>query len=83
MPGKARLFHVHRLKSSIVLTFGVKLPGSTSYALMRKQKSRSTRYWRGLRGCTMNMPIIPIAICVISSACGWYMNVPDFVSRNS
>jgi hypothetical protein len=28
--GKTRLFQVHRLKSSIVLTRGVKLPGSMS-----------------------------------------------------
>jgi len=30
MPGKARLFQVHRLKSSMVLTCGVALPGSMS-----------------------------------------------------
>jgi hypothetical protein len=30
MPGKARLFQVHRLKSSMVLTLGVALPGSMS-----------------------------------------------------
>ncbi len=30
MPGNARLFQVHRLKSSIVLTRGVALPGSMS-----------------------------------------------------
>ena len=27
----------------------------------------------------MNVPIIPIAICTISSACGWYVNVPLFL----
>ena len=30
MPGKMRLFQVHRLKSSIVITLGVALPGSMS-----------------------------------------------------
>ena len=30
MPGKARLFQVHRLKSSMVLTLGVLAPGSMS-----------------------------------------------------
>ncbi len=30
MPGKARLFQVQRLKSSMVLIFGVALPGSMS-----------------------------------------------------
>ena len=30
MPGKMRLFQLHRLKSSIVMIFGVKLPGSMS-----------------------------------------------------
>ena len=28
-------------------------------------------------------PIMPIAICTISPECGWYMNVPLFVSANS
>ena len=31
----------------------------------------------------MNKPIMPIAICVISSACGWYMKVPERCSTNS
>ena len=30
MPGKALLFQVHRLKSSMVFTLGVALPGSMS-----------------------------------------------------
>ena len=30
MPGNTRLLKVHRLKSSMVLTFGVMLPGSMS-----------------------------------------------------
>ena len=42
MPGKTRLFQHHRLKSSMVMIFGVALPGSMSKALSRKQKSRST-----------------------------------------
>ena len=45
---------------------------------MMKTKSRSTRRNVGSRGCTMNMPIMPIAICTISSECGWYMKVPLF-----
>ena len=31
----------------------------------------------------MNIPIMPIAICTISSACGWYMNVPERCNSNS
>ena len=27
------------------------------------------------------MPIMPIAICTISSACGWYMKVPLLLER--
>ena len=38
---------------------------------------------RRLRGWTTNMPIMPSAICVISSKCGWYMNVPCWRSVNS
>ena len=30
----------------------------------------------GSFGCVTQNPIMPIAICTISSACGWYMNVP-------
>src|SRR5262245_38165188 len=45
-------------------------PGSIKYALMMKTKSRSTRRNFASRGCTTNMPIMPIAICTISSECG-------------
>jgi hypothetical protein len=37
----------------------------------------------GSFGCTTMKPIRPIAICTISSACGWYMKVPDFFISNS
>ena len=37
MPGKTRLFQLQMLKSSMVLTLGVMLPGSMSKALSRKQ----------------------------------------------
>ena len=83
MPGKTRLFQVQMLKSSMVLMRAVMVPGSISYADIRKQKSRSTRCNSGSRGCTTSEPIMPIAICTISSACGWYMNVPDCLSSNS
>jgi len=46
-------------------------------------KSRSARCKAGSRGCTTTMPIIPMAICTISSECGWYMKVPLFFSTNS
>ena len=54
-------------------------PGSMSKALMRNTKSRSTRMKSGFFGCTTMKPIMPIAICTISSACGWYMKVPDLL----
>ena len=59
------------------------VPGSRSKAFSMIRKSRSTGMNAGSLGWTMNMPIIPIAICTISSACGWYMNVPLFVRSNS
>ena len=37
----------------------------------------------GSVGCTTNMPIMPIAICTISSEWGWYMKVPLRFSTNS
>ena len=54
-----------------------------SKALSRKTKSRSTRRNFGSFGWTTKKPIMPIAICTISSACGWYMKVPLFISWNS
>jgi hypothetical protein len=63
----------------------VALPGSMSNALSRKQKSRSTSSISGCRpfGCVTQKPIIPIAICTISSACGWYMKLPGRRAMNS
>jgi hypothetical protein len=34
-------------------------------------------------GCVTQKPIMPMAICVISSACGWYMKVPGRRATNS
>ncbi len=85
MPGKTRLFQHQRLKSSMVMILGVALPGSMSKALSRKQKSRSTSLiwgWR-LLGCVIQKPIMPMAIWVISSACGWYIKVPGRRATNS
>ncbi|MOA39568.1 hypothetical protein D3C78_1613600 [compost metagenome] len=67
-----RLFHAQILKSVMVLTLGVLLPGSTSKALSRKQKSRSTSSISGclFLGWVTQKPCMPIAICTISSACG-------------
>ena len=45
--------------------------------------SRSTRGVSGTRGWITNIPIMPNASCVISSACGWYMCVPCWRSVNS
>ena len=83
MPGKMRLFQVHRLKSVISMIRGTYVPGSMSKAFSMIRKSRSTRRKDGSFGWTTNMPIMPIAICTISSPCGWYMNVPDFLRSNS
>ena len=62
----------------MVITLGLALPGSMSKALSRKQKSRSTSSISGCLafGCVIHRPYRPIAICTISSACGWYMKVP-------
>ena len=48
-------------------------------------KSRSTSSMSGCAafGCVIQEPIIPIAICVISSACGWYIKVPGRLAMNS
>ena len=54
---------------------------SKAFSMIRK--SRSTGMKVGSLGWTTNMPIIPIAIWVISSPWGWYMNVPDFTKSNS
>ncbi|MCY1537855.1 hypothetical protein D9M68_733670 [compost metagenome] len=85
MAGNTRLFQHQMLKSVMVLIFGVLLPGSTSNALSRKQKSRSTALMCGCwaLGCVTHMPIMPMAICTISSACGWYMKVPGRRAVNS
>jgi hypothetical protein len=40
--------------------------------------------WKaGSLGWTTKKPIMPIAICTISSECGWYMKVPRFTRSNS
>ncbi|MCY1524589.1 hypothetical protein D9M68_595300 [compost metagenome] len=85
MAGNTRLLKLQMLKSVMVLTLGVALPGSTSKLPSRKQKSRSTFSISGCSafGCVTQKPIIPIAICTISSACGWYMKVPGRRAVNS
>ena len=85
MAGKIRLFMAQMLKSVMVLTLGVLLPGSTSKALSSRQKSRSTSLMCGCLplGCVTQKPIMPMAICTISSACGWYMKVPGRRASNS
>src|SRR5262249_16434353 len=59
------------------------VPGSIAYELIMKTKSRSTRRKCSSRGCTINMPIMPMPICTISSECGWYMKVPLALIANS
>ena len=72
VPGKARPLNVKMLKSSITFGLGVAEPGSIHHSCGNRQKSRSIRR-RGARGWMTRKPIIPIAICTVSSACGWYM----------
>ena len=57
-----------------------------------KLDAPTTVHWHGLyvpsgmdgvRGCTTNMPTMPIAICTISSWWLWYRNVPCCRSVNS
>ncbi|MCY1376647.1 hypothetical protein D9M69_641560 [compost metagenome] len=85
MAGNTRLLKLQMLKSVMVLTLGVALPGSTSRLPSRKQKSRCTGSMSGWFsfGCVTQKPIIPIAICTISSAWGWYMKVPGRRASNS
>ena len=81
MPGKTRLLKVQRLKSSIVLTFGVVAAGLDVVGVEQEHEvavDRGDR--RVLRGWVTKKPIMPIAICTISSACGWYMKVPGCCS---
>ena len=84
VPGNALAFMVSTLKSVISLGSGRIVPGTIRHSLSRIAKSRSTRYPAlGRRGWTTIMPISPIAICVISSWCEWYMNVPCCFQVNS
>ena len=54
----------------IVMMRGTYVPGSMSKAFSMIRKSRSTGIKVGSLGWTTNIPIMPIAIWVISSACG-------------
>ncbi|CAM4126121.1 hypothetical protein ACAN107058_22955 [Paracidovorax anthurii] len=89
MPGKTRLFHDQMLKSVISFTRGVRLPGSTAKAPSRKATSRCAvaicgcRPRASRRGWVIHRPMRPMAICTISSACGWYMKVPGRRAVNS
>jgi hypothetical protein len=68
MPGNTRLLNVHKLKSSIVMMRGVALPGID--VVCREQEHEVAVHGANLRslGCVTQKPIIPIAICTISSA---------------
>ena len=84
MPGNARLLKVHRLKSIIVrdlrrVAAGIDVVGAQQEHVVAVHRACSS----GSRGWTTKMPIMPIAICIISSACGWYMKVPLCLSANS
>ncbi len=77
MPGKTRLFQVHMLKSVISETRGSAVPGSIGVGAHHEDEvAIDAPEVLGSRGCTMNMPIMPMPICTISSECGWYMKVP-------
>ena len=84
MPGNTRLLKVHRLKSGIVVDVrrvaaGLDVVGVEQEDEVAVDPAMSV----GSFGWTTKKPIMPIAICTISSACGWYMNVPDCCSANS
>ena len=57
-------------------------PGGTFHSWRKMAKSRST-FLGSFFGWMMKKPSIPIAICTISSECGWYICVPCCFSVNS
>ena len=67
VPGNALPFIVRTLKSVISFGSGRLVPGSILHSLSMMAKSRSGRGPWGSRGWMTNMPIMPSAICVISS----------------
>ena len=83
VPGNALALNVKMLKSSITEGLGVAAPGGINHSARKMQKSRSIRGVSGFLGWMMKKPIIPIAICTISSECGWYIWVPCWRSVNS
>ena len=73
---------VSTLKSVIASGSGRAAPIGTFISWSISAKSRTLR-GSAARGWTTIMPIMPSAICVISSTCGWYMNVPARSNVNS
>jgi hypothetical protein len=83
VPGKAFELKVSTLKSAIAFGSGRDAPGAIFHSCAMSTKSRSTRGPFGAFGCTTIIPFMPSAIWVISSECGWYMNVPASLNVNS
>ena len=82
--GNALPLNVSTLKSFIAQRIGPRARRSESSTRAPSARSRDRRGARSAAsGWTTNMPIMPSAICVISSKCGWYMNVPARSSVNS
>ena len=65
--GNAFALNVKTLNASISFGFGRDVPTSIRHSPSRNAKSRSGRSARGRRGWITNRPIVPSAICVISS----------------
>ena len=83
VPGNALPLNVSTLKSVISFGFG---PGRARLRSPTREQQGEVAVDAcpgGRRGWTTNMPIMPMPIWVISSWCGWYMNVPCWRSVNS
>jgi hypothetical protein len=83
MAGNTLELKVQRSKSCSTDGSGARCPGAApSCAAAARSRGRRAA-GSPARGWMMNRPIMPIAICTISSACGWYMCVPCWRSVNS
>ena len=72
-PGTTLLLNVSTLKSVISIGFGRRRARVDPPLAEHEDEVAIDRGPVGSRGWTTNMPIMPSAICVISSKCGWYM----------
>ena len=83
MPGNARPLKVKMLKSSHGAGVRRRRAGLDPPLVREDAEVAVDAAASARRGWMTRKPIIPIAICTVSSACGWYMYVPCWRSVNS